>query len=274
MLKKSWIKQVGFTFLLALAGVVFYGVGCQTVPHSGRRQFLMTSEEEENRLGREAWAEIHKQHRTSTDAEKVSAVKRVGRDIAEIAGKPNYDWEFTVFESDEPNAFCLPGGKIAVYTGLFKYLKNDSELAAVVGHEVAHAVARHAGERMTHAQVQAVGQQVLAASVKSNPDRWMLVYGLATQTGVILPYSREHEYEADYLGLLYMAKAGYHPRGALNFWERFSELSSTGPIGEYFSTHPMSSKRMEKMQEHMPEALDYYRNAPNQRDMGKTYGKN
>lgn len=265
------MKRTVFTVFLAGMMAVFGFCSCRTVPFSGRSQLIFTSEEEENNMGVQAWREIRSGNRLSDNSEYIAAVKRVGKNIAAVVNKPDYDWEFAVFENPQPNAFCLPGGKIGVYTGIFDYASNDAELAAVVGHEIGHAIARHAGERISQAKLQMVGQRVLASTVTKGRDAAMLAYGLASQLGVTLPYSRQHEYEADFLGLVFMAKAGYDPKYALLFWEKFSKLSKTGAIGEYFSTHPISAKRLERMRQNMPKALEFYRKAPEKRGAGVTY---
>ena len=270
-LERWWRHGAG---LAVLAMVAWLGAGCQTVPYTGRQQLLLTSRSEEADMGTQAWQEIKAKERRANSATQSNAVIRVGQSIAKVADAPDYQWEFVTFESAEPNAFCLPGGKVAVYSGLFQYLANDAELATVVGHEVAHAVARHGGERMSQAMIQQVGAELVAgAAGAENQELWLLAYGGISNLGVVLPYSREHEYEADYMGMIFMAKAGYDPRAALTFWEKFGKLSQGGAVGEFFSTHPMGEKRLEKMRAQLPSAMELYRQAPRKFGLGEPYGR-
>jgi len=233
---------------------------------------MLTSISEENELGLQAWNEIRRTTPVCNDQKMNAALKRVGSNIARAVDNQSYQWEFVVFQSDEANAFCLPGGKVGVYSGLFKYLDNDSELAAVVGHEAGHAVARHGGERMSQEYMSAVGATALAVALGGNSEQdialWTLAYAGVSQLGYILPYSREHEYEADRLGLIFMSKAGYDPKGTVTFWNKFSQVGTDDAISEFFSTHPMSSKRMEQIKANLPEAYKFYDDAPKKIGMG------
>lgn len=243
--------------------------GCITAPVTGRSQFIMTSEQSEMTMGNDAWNEMLTKAEISNDAKMNSALQRVGNNIAKVADKPEYQWQFKVFVAQEPNAFCLPGGKVGVTTALFKYTANDAELATVVGHEIAHAIARHSGERMTHGVVQEIGGEAVKASTEN--EGWHQAYNVLAQVGAALPYSRTQEYEADYIGLILMAKAGYDPAAALTFWRKFSELSQTGQIGEIFSTHPMGEKRLAELKELYTKAAEVYRNAPVKHGLGVKY---
>ena len=233
---------------------------CQTVPFTGRSQLLLTSQTQEEQLGLETWQEIKKQNVICINMEYDLAAQRTGNAIAKATGKDNFEWEFVVFESPVPNAFCLPGGKVAVYSGLFKYVKNDAELACVIGHEAGHAVARHGGERLSQAKLQSIGNSLLSFALEDNAlkEKALLAYGVTTNVGAILPYSRKHEYEADYMGMIFMAKAGYDPRAAISFWKKFQNASKTSGIDEYLSTHPVGSKRIEEMKKKLPEVLELY----------------
>lgn len=257
--------------ILALAiGAALLCCACQTVPFTGRNQLLLTSVNQENSLGDEAWKEVCAKEKVSSDASLNAALERVGRAIAAVADRPDFKWEFKVFESQEANAYCLPGGKVAVYTGILKYMDNDAELAAVVGHEVGHAIARHGGERMSQAMIQSAGQEVVSATVEGADDGWLVAYGLATNVGAILPYSRLHEYEADRLGMILMAKAGYDPRATISFWKKFAKAGSEGgAISEFLSTHPLSENRLEEMKKWLPEAMRFYESAPVKNGLGQ-----
>lgn len=257
--------------LACLAGLLS---SCYTVPYTGRSQFIMTSVDEEERMGDEAWREVLSKYKVSNNEKYNAALARTGKEIAIAAEQPGYMWDFRVLQADEANAFCLPGGKVAVFSGIFKYFANDAELAAVVGHEVGHAVARHGGERMSQQIVQQVGAKILETSLQATntaaADAWLLAYGGVSTVGVILPYSRTQEYEADRIGMILMAKAGYRPEAAISLWEKFGKLSQTGPLSEFLSTHPMSSKRIEEMRNILPEAQEYYRQSRFKKDLGES----
>jgi len=245
-------------------------VACSTVPYTGRSRFLFTSEAEETKMGLQAWREVRSKEKPNANKKVNAVVTRVGRAIAAVADKPDYKWEFRTFESPQANAFCLPGGKVAVYTGIFKYMAYEAELAAVVGHEVGHAIARHGGERVSQGMLQQAGAAIVATMVQKPTEREvaLLIYGGATQLGAMLPYSREHEYEADQIGLMLMAKAGYDPRYAIKFWEKFSKASSNSSLGEWFSTHPIGPHRVTELKKHLPEAMRYYKKAKVKRGAG------
>lgn len=245
---------------------------CATVPYSGRSRLLLTSEAAEIELGENAWRELLQHERIDPNPKYNAALQRVGTNIAAVVGKPQYKWEFKLFASEVANAFCLPGGKVGVYTGLFDFAANDAELAAVIGHEIAHAVARHGGERMSHGIFYELGAATVGATTKGNPA-WQQIYGITAATAMILPYSRAHEYEADYLGLLFMAKAGYDPNAAVAFWQKFGRGGSSERITQYLSTHPAGEYRIREINKHLPEALELYRNAPVARGLGEIYSK-
>ena len=248
---------------------------CSTVPISGRTRIaLMTSPAQEEQLGNQAWKQIQQKEKLTKNKNMSDAVKRVGKRIAKIADKyaDNFHWEFKTFESPQANAFCLPGGKVAVYTGIFQYADCDAELAHVMGHEIGHAIARHGGERISEEQVRKVGGTLVSAlSGKKYSKLAGIVYGGATQIGVMLPYSRTHEYEADEIGLQLMAKAGYDPQYALIFWEKFAKSANIPNWQEFLSTHPISSKRLEAMRQQLPKAMKYYDDAPNKLGKGQVY---
>ena len=228
---------------------------CAEAPVTGRQQLILLPESQDAQMGLQAYQQIKQESRVSRDSELNRRVQEVGRRIAAVSPHPEWDWEFTLFDNDEPNAFALPGGKVGVHTGLFRVAENDAQLAAVIGHEVAHAIARHGAERMSHGLL-AQGLGAIALGTGVNPQ----VVDLAAQAatlGVILPYSRTQEAEADHLGLLYMAQAGYDPREAINLWQNFNAFGGDRPP-EFLSTHPAPGTRIERLQELMPEALEVY----------------
>lgn len=227
---------------------------------------MMVSQAEELQLGARAYREVLDKEKILTHPAMTRQVERVGRAIAAVADKPDYDWEFAVIDAPATaNAFALPGGKVAVYSGLFAVAQNDAGLATVIGHEVAHALARHGAERMSEGAVaQLVGQALsVAVSGKSaaTRDAVMQAYGLGAQVGVMLPYSRQMESEADHIGLILMAKAGYDPSASIGLWERMGKFGKAGRPPELLSTHPHPETRIEQLRQWMPEAEGYYRRA-------------
>ena len=263
-----------------LAIVVIVTVGCQTVPMSGRRRApMLTSEAKEIELGKQAFAQMMSDgsESLSTNAEAAAMVQRVGERIAAVSGRPDYEWEFKLFAGDTVNAFCLPGGKVAIYEGILPVCQSEAGLAVVMSHEVAHALARHGGERMNHEAVknglQMAGGFLLnkseTGSSLSPQQRQMIsgAYGVASKYGVILPYSRKHESEADLIGLELMAQAGYDPSEAPHFWDRFSQVGGSKPP-EFFSTHPSDARRAADLRERLPSALATYNAAASRHGLG------
>ena len=267
MITRNFCKrQKAWMAILLTVAYLLVAAGCATAPYTGRKQVLMVSQEKELSLGYQAFKEIKKESRPSKDQALQARVRRVGERIAQAANRPDYRWEFMVFEDDKTaNAFCLPGGKVGIYTGLFKYIKNDADLATVISHEAAHALARHAGERLSQGTLAQIGGTALgiglgAFGVSSNASRVaMQGYGLGTKLGVLLPYSRVQESEADRIGLILMAKAGYEPERALEFWERFATgKKDKAQLPQFLSTHPSDATRIRNMRAHLPEARRYY----------------
>jgi predicted Zn-dependent protease len=252
--------------LLASVVVALGLLGCTTVPETGRRQLNMFSPQQETQLGLAEFNQMKKQVPISKNAAANAQVQRVGQRIAAVADLPGAQWEFVVFESPQANAFCLPGGKVGVYTGILPICQDDAGLAAVIGHEVAHAVARHGGERMTQAQgLAAVGQIGGAILGSSDYADWaplaVQAYGLGSQLGVALPHSRAQESEADEIGMIYMARAGYDPRAAVAFWERFAVYNQQhgGDTTAWFlRTHPTDQTRIADLQKLLPKAEAEY----------------
>ncbi len=235
---------------------------CQSVPITGRSQLQIMSEGAEASLGLSAFQDVLQKEKISTDTALNAMVTRVGSRIAVATGRTNYKWEFKVIENDKlANAFCLPGGKVAVYTGIMPFAKDEAGLAAVIGHEVAHAIARHGGERMSQ-QLLLEGVTLAAAvSVKDErkADLYATLLGVGATFGILLPYSRLHESEADRMGLIYMAKAGYDPRAARDLWVRMAAHDKAqGKPPEWLSTHPADEKRIRQIEQWLPEAASYY----------------
>lgn len=240
---------------------------CSTTPVSGKKAFLLTTESQENQQGREAYKEILSKEKEIIGTRESKMVEAIGKRIAAVANKPDFQWEFKTIQSDTPNAFCLPGGKVAVYTGIFKYAKNEAGLATVMGHEIGHALARHGGQRMSQAMATNVAMAGLAVVglSKMDPvkrDLAMAALGAGATIGIILPFSRAHETEADEIGLTLMSRAGYDPHEAVNFWDRFSSAGGGKSPPEFLSTHPTSSKRKENLQSLQEKAMVEYQSSP------------
>jgi predicted Zn-dependent protease len=208
----------------------------------------------------------------SKDAKNSQLLNEVGNDITKAVEQylkdngldkrlKDFDWEYALVESDVPNAWCMPGGKICFYTGILPYTKNADGMAVVMGHEIAHAVARHGNERMTQQLLVVAGGMALTEFVKAKPSEtqniFLNVFSVGAQVGILLPYSRKHEYEADRLGLIFMAMAGYNPEEAVEFWTRMSEMGGTKPP-QFLSTHPSDMNRIANMKKCLPEAMTYY----------------
>ena len=248
--------------------------GCETNPYTGRSQLLMTSVSQEMQLGARAYEQVKNDPklRQSHDRHEVEPVKRVAARIIEAAKRSKYawiaqqfQWEVTVIKDDKTaNAFALPGGKMAVYTGIFPVAKTEAGLAAVLGHEVVHALARHGAERMSQGQLTNVVLGVAGAAAgasggsRAMSQATMAALGVGAQVGVLLPFSRKHESEADYVGILLAAEAGYDPRESIALWERMAQLSSGGGSAEFLSTHPSHGTRIEQLETWMPEAMAIY----------------
>ncbi len=255
------------TFLCLL--VCFAGTACRTVPVSSRKQLLLSSEGQENELGATAYAEYKKEYPRSTNKTYTESLNRVGEAIRKVAQKDDYQWEFVVLESKDANAFCLPGGKVAVYSGIFQFTANEAELATVVAHEIAHALARHGGERMSWAQLQQLGTLGLRSAGAG--ATWETIYGLGSEFGVMLPFSRKHENEADSIGLILLARAGFQPAAAISFWQKFGAGKSPSLIEKWSSTHPGGEERVANLQKLLPQALQEYEKAPQKIGLGKAF---
>lgn len=254
---------------VALCGLV---AACATVPITGRRQLSLIPESQMNAMSFSQYDQVLKESKLSQDAAATAQVKRVGARIQGAVERyfqqqgmsqelEGYAWEFNLIESDQQNAWCMPGGKVAFYTGILPVCKDDAGVAVVMGHEVAHAIARHGGERMSQQLALQLGGMALSEAMSSKPEQtrnlWMGAFGLGAQVGVMLPFSRQHESEADRLGLIFMAMAGYDPRQAPKFWERMAAGGSGGQP-EFLSTHPSDETRIRQLNEYLAEALPYY----------------
>jgi len=257
------MQKMKLSLCITILSVCVLISGCATAPITGRTQLLIVPESDEIALGLKSYQEVLSKAKLSKDPQVNVQVKRVGTRIASVANRPDYKWEFSVIDDPKTaNAFALPGGKVAVYTGLLPYTKDDNGLAFVIAHEVAHAIARHGGERMSEQLFIQLGQQGLNLAIANKSAAAVqainLGYGLGTQLGVTLPFSRAQELEADHIGLILMAKAGYDPREAPKFFERMMTGQSKKNL-EFLSTHPADERRIQELKNLIPQALPYYK---------------
>lgn len=258
--------------LLLLALTALLWAGCGSVPLTGRRQLLLVSDQEVLSSSLTQYNDYMKTAPRSSSAKQAAMVKRVGQKIAQAteaylrqnglaAEVKNFQWEFNLVADKQVNAFCMPGGKIVVYEGLMKLVTSDDELAVVIGHEVAHAVAKHSNERLSQQMLAQTGAQLLNYSLAEKSAAIQTaastIYGLGAQVGVMLPFSRKHETEADYMGLVLMRMAGYNPDVAVSFWQKMS-ASGSGSVPELLSTHPSDARRISDIQKALPEIKAKY----------------
>jgi predicted Zn-dependent protease len=253
-----WTSRGLFVALAALVMVA----ACETVPYTGRSQLQLISAEQETQMGAQTYTQTLAKEKLSTDPVATEMVKRVGSRIAAVTGL-NYQWEYRLIQNDKTvNAFALPGGKVAVYTGMLPVTRDENGLAAVLGHEIGHVVARHGGERVSQQLLVNVGvESTMAALSIGNPATVQAVgslLGAGAAVGVLLPWSRQQESEADHLGLILMAKAGYDPHAARDLWVRMGQQKGASQP-EFLSTHPSDPTRVRQIEGWLPEALQYYK---------------
>lgn len=244
---------------------------CGSVPVTGRKQMLLVSDSEVLSSSLTQYSDYMKSAPASTNAKGKAMVTRVGKKIAAAteqylnanglsAEVKNFSWEFNLVNDKQVNAFCMPGGKIVVYEGLLNIVSSDDELAVVIGHEVAHAVAKHSNERISQQLLTQYGAQVLGKALSNKSEAIQKignsVYGLGAQYGVTLPFSRKHESEADYMGLIFMTMAGYNPNVAVTFWQKMSS-SGSASVPEFMSTHPSDATRVSDIKKYLPELEKY-----------------
>lgn len=258
------MSSIGRTVAVAVA-VSLVAAACAKVPFTNRKQFTIIPNKQMNQLGAQTYQEMLAELRVIRQGEDASILQRVGERIADQANEPSYDWQFSLIDDEMVNAWCLPGGYIAFYTGILPVLRSEAGMAFVMGHEAGHAIARHGAERMSQ-QLGISGALGVISAVLSGGtsvsgqqrETVMAALGMGAQVGVMLPFSRAHEREADTLGLMYMAGAGYPPREALPVWDRMAEVAGSGGP-EFLSTHPSHATRQDNIREWMPEAAKRYR---------------
>jgi predicted Zn-dependent protease len=256
--------------------ILFLVSACSTVPVTGRKQLSLIPNSTVLPMSFQQYDEFLTSHKISTNQEQTQLVKKVGfriqKAVEEYFGEKNmshqlkdYVWEFNLVESPEVNAWCMPGGKVVVYTGILPMTENEAGLAVVMGHEIAHAIASHGSERMSQGLAVQMGGIALSTALAQKPAQtqqlWMAAFGVGSQLGLMLPYSRLHESEADHLGLIFMAMAGYDPNNAIGFWQRMAQGKGGQAPPEFMSTHPASETRIQKIKTLIPEVMPYYKKA-------------
>ena len=240
------------TLATTLALIILHA--CAQAPYTGRQQLMLVSDQEANQMGMQAAQEVRTTEPVITGTPQADKVQVIGRRIAAVEKDSGYDWRFHLIGKDIPNAFALPGGNVFVYQGLFKYARNDAQLAAVIAHEIAHVLARHGSERMSVAMASQMATGVAGQAAGS--DAFAQAFGMAANYGVVMPYSRTQESEADRIGLILMAKAGYPPEAAVDLWRNMMTAPGAKPP-EFLSTHPANETRIRDIQHWIPEARSY-----------------
>jgi len=265
------MKRIKLLLAVLLSSLMFL-ITCSTVPLTGRSQLNLIPSGEMLSISYQQYDQFLSENILSSNTANTEMVKRVGQNVQHavetymaqnnlIDRLEGYKWEFNLVDDEQVNAWCMPGGKVVVYTGILPVTKNETGLAVVLGHEIAHAIAEHGNERMSQGMLQQLGGVALSVALKDEPETTRIIfytaYGVGTTVGVLLPFSRTQESEADHLGLIFMAMAGYDPHNALDFWQRMKEEGGQSPP-EFLSTHPNYDTRIENIKEWMPEAMNYY----------------
>jgi predicted Zn-dependent protease len=266
----SFMKKVVIPLIIAF---FVFAQSCSKVPITNRKQFKLLPSSTMMSMSATNYDAFLKENQLSNNKANTAIVKRTGAKIsAAVEGYlasinrsklvKDFDWQFNLVKSDVPNAWCMPGGKVVFYEGILPYTKTEAGAAVVMGHEIAHAVAKHGNERMSQQLMIQLGGVALDVALKEKPEQtrsiFLQAYGLGSQVGVTLPYSRKHEYEADKLGMVFMAKAGYNPEEAVKFWERMSKAGGNKPP-EFLSTHPSDENRVKELKAFLPKAMKYYK---------------
>ncbi|MFH2029578.1 MAG: M48 family metallopeptidase [Bacteroidota bacterium] len=264
-----FIKKHGLAISLLL-----FVVACSTVAITGRKQLNIIPSSTMLSMSYQQYTDFLKTNKISANAQNTALVKKVGGNIKIAVEKyfaqkkmtselKDFRWEFNLVESPEVNAWCMPGGKVVFYTGILPITQDENGIAVVMGHEVAHAIAEHGSERMSQGLITELGGLALSKALEEKPEQtqtlWMTAFGLGAQVGVLLPFSRLHESEADHLGLIFMAMAGYNPNESVAFWERMAAMKGGQAPPEFLSTHPSDQTRINDLKKLIPEAMKYYK---------------
>lgn len=265
-------KKILSVFFLMMFSVLFL-TSCETVPITGRTQMAFIPDSYLLSMSNDNYTSFMNDNKVSSDPKGTKMVKSAGINIQYAVERyfadnnmsdklSGYKWEYNIVEDTTVNAWCMPGGKVVFYSGILPYTKDETGIAVVMGHEIAHAVANHGNERMSQGLLVNMGGMAIEQALKEKPaetkNLFLKSYGAGAQVGLLLPYSRENEYEADHLGLIFMAMAGYDPNAAVEFWERMSKIGGQKPM-ELMSTHPSDEKRIANLKKLLPEAMKYYK---------------
>lgn len=267
-------KFSGAAWLVMLAALSFVFITCSTVPITGRKQLSLIPSSQILGMSYSEYDNFLKSNKLSTDQQATAMIKRVGGRIQGAVERyfkekgleeelKNYRWEFNLVEDKQVNAWCMPGGKVVFYTGILPITQTEEGVAVVMGHEIAHAVAEHGNERLSQGLLAQLGGVALDVALREKPaetrNLWMSAYGLGATVGVLLPFGRTQESEADHLGLIFMAMAGYNPQEAVSFWQRMAAKKGGQSPPEFLSTHPSDETRIKDIQARLPEAMQYYK---------------
>ncbi len=273
MKTKPLSSRTAFRIAACLSLVIFLA-SCATVPVTGRNQLNLVPSDQLMAMSADSYRQFLQQNQLVTGTQNARMVQRVGRQVARAVEQylrqqgntdmiQGFDWEFNLVEDSSINAFAMPGGKVVVFSGMLPVAETEAGLATVIGHEVAHVIAQHGNERMSQQMLAQLGTQALGVALQQQPEKTrqllMAAVGMGAQVGVLLPYGRLQESEADRLGLIFMAMAGYDPRKAVNFWQRMAAANKGQAPPEFLSTHPSHDTRIQDLRKYMPEALQYYR---------------
>lgn len=263
-------KKIMLILIIVLS---YFANSCSTVPVTGRNQLSLIPASQLMSMSFQQYDQFLKENKLSDDAKQTATIKKVGSKIQKAVEDymkmknlsehlNGYSWEYNLVESDQVNAWCMPGGKVVFYTGILPICKDEAGIATVMGHEIAHAIAEHGGERMSQGLLVQLGGMGLQAALQNEPELTqqiaMTAFGIGSQVGVMLPFSRLHESEADHMGLIFMAMAGYNPNEAVDFWQRMAAQGGAAPP-EFLSTHPSNDTRIKDLKKLIPEAMQYYK---------------
>lgn len=272
---RGWLRGLAF-----LTAVGVFSAACAKVPVTGRKQLNLIPDSIMMGLGRSQWAETIHASRVTRKGEDADTLRTVGDRISKVANRPDYAWRYALIDEPEVNAWCLPGGYIGIYTGVLPVLKNEAGMAFVMGHEVGHAVAHHGGERLSQqlailGGLAGVGLYLEGKEKMNDTQRGIILgaLGAGAEVGIALPFSRKHESEADAIGLMFMAGAGYPPEESIKVWDRMTEIAGPQKIPAFLSTHPSNEKRQKNLREWMPKAKKRFQRNRLDRDTLRTLWK-
>jgi predicted Zn-dependent protease len=266
------MNPIKYYFILLIT-FSFFMISCSSVPITGRKQLTLIPESQMLSMSFSQYDQFLKENKESSNQQQIALVKRVGERLASAVERyvkdngmsdraNNFKWEFHLIQSNEINAWCMPGGKVVVYTGILPVTQDENGLAVVLGHEISHAVARHGDERMSQGLIAQLGEVALQEALQNKPQQtqqiFMAAYGVGAQVGVLLPFSRTQESEADHLGLIFMAMAGYDPHGAIDFWQRMMNQNAGAKPPVFLSDHPADQTRINDIKNEIPQAMKYY----------------